>query len=151
MLDVLDTISCPAFLWLYGLFCLGILVLLFYSEISGWPALAKEFPGRGQPEGILVSGQILAMGVAREFAKTTMIVAPDGLYLSSIVFARFRRLEAFIPWPQVRYLSDRRYLGARWHKLDLGGIASPTISEDAYHAIEPYISRSQAAASFERR
>jgi hypothetical protein len=57
----------------------------------------------------------------------------------SIVFARFRRLKVFIPWAQVKYLSDRRYLGARYHKLDLGGIAFPTVSEEAYHVIAPYV------------
>jgi hypothetical protein len=40
MQNVMVTLADPIFLCLYSFVALGTLVLLFYSEISGWPALA---------------------------------------------------------------------------------------------------------------
>jgi hypothetical protein len=140
MQNVVLTLSDPIFLCLYSIVGLVVLVLLFFSEIGGWPALAKEFPGRKPLEGTVLGGHVLAMGMSIEVTNTSMVVASGGLYLSSIILSRFRRAHAFVPWAQVRFVSERRLWVARWYKIDLGGVAFPTISEEAFRAIEPHLS-----------
>ena len=54
---------------------------------------------------------------------------------------RFRRPPLLVPWPEVRYVGERRMLWRRAWVLDLGGITTVAVKKEAYVAIEPCISR----------
>ncbi len=101
-----------------------MLVTGLLAVLSGWPALAAAFPGGPRPVGEAIRGQVLGTGRVQEKNVTTAIPTAGGLYLYPMVLFRYRRPPVLVPWTMVRYLESHQLLWARWHEIDLGGVAT---------------------------
>ena len=115
------------------------------AEISGWPALAREFRSNHRPLGICLRGQVVMLGPTSESGVTRLIISPAGLYLDAHPFFRFRRPPLLLPWSAVHYRDERRFLWRRWHEIDLGGITIIGVKPKAYQAIAPFLSDVESA------
>jgi hypothetical protein len=123
------------FFVLLWLFVTGLLTL-----VSGWRRVAARFPaGDVPPEGESWWDQVSGFGLVRENLVTRVIVSPAGLHLSAMLPFRFGRPPILVPWDQVIWRSERRFLWAHDHKLDLGGLSSIRIKDKAYRAAAPYM------------
>lgn len=120
---------------------LWLLVSTILSELSGWRRLADRFAAGSRPAGQRLRRQVTGVGLTGENGVTGLIVTPEGLYLYAHPLFRFRRPPVLVPWPEVRYVGERRMLWRRTRVLDLGAITTVTVKQEAYAAIEPYISR----------
>ncbi|MFN8574509.1 MAG: hypothetical protein U0132_20825 [Gemmatimonadaceae bacterium] len=94
------------------------------ASLSGWTALAESFPGGERPAGEVIRGQVIGMGRVQEKNVTFVIATTAGLYLYAMPLFRFRRQPVLVPWRRVRYAESHRFLWARWHDVDLGGVTT---------------------------
>ena len=117
----------------FVLMWLGVGTML--AELSGWPRLARTFPGGARPDGQRLRRQVVKIGSVNENGVTGIVVSAAGLYLDTMFLFRFRRPPVLIPWNLVRPLTERRFLWYRWHELDLGGITTISVRPEAYEAI----------------
>ena len=120
---------------------LWLLISTILSELSGWRRLADRFAAGSRPSGKRLRRQVTAVGLTGENGVTGLILTPEGLYLYTHPLFRFRRPPLLVPWPEVRYVGERRMLWRRAWVLDLGGITTVAVKKEAYVAIEPCISR----------
>jgi hypothetical protein len=112
---------------------MGVGALL--AQISGWRRVAARYPaGDVPPDGQGFSGQVSGFGIVSENNATRVIVSPAGLHLSAIFAFRFRRPPILVPWDQVKWKSERRFLWVHLHRLDLGGLATVSMKDKAYRA-----------------
>jgi hypothetical protein len=119
-------------LWL---FIGGLLALL-----SGWRRVAARFPaGDIPPEGQRFWSQVSGFGSVDDKNATCVVVAPAGLHLSATLLFRFARPPILVPWEQVKWRSERRFLWMHNHRLDLGGLATVRIRDRAYRAAAAYM------------
>jgi hypothetical protein len=110
------------------------------TQVSGWRRVPERFPaGDIPPDGVRFWNQVAAFGVVRENNVTRLVVSPAGLHVSAMVLFRFRRPPILVPWDQVRWQSERRFLWVRHHRLGLGGLATITVKDTAYRAAAPYL------------
>jgi hypothetical protein len=110
------------------------------TQISGWRRVAARYPaGDVPPEGEHFSNQVTGFGIVSENNVTRVIVSPAGLHLSAIFPFRFRRPPLFVPWDQVRWKSERRFLWVHAQRLDLGGLATVTMKDEGYRAAARYM------------
>jgi hypothetical protein len=109
------------------------------AEISGWPALAREFRTTHRPAGSRLRNQVVALGPTSESGVTRIITSPAGLYLDSHPLFRFRRPPLLLPWTAIYYRGERRFLWRRWYEIDLAGITVIAVKPRAYQAIAPFL------------
>ena len=108
--------------------------------ISGWRSVAARFPaGDIPPDGERFSGQVSGFGIVGENNVTRVLVSTAGLHLSAILPFRFGRPPILVPWDQVKWRSERRFLWVHHHRLDLGGLGTVTMKERAYRAAAAYM------------
>ena len=112
------------------------------AEMSGWPDLARKFPGGPRPNGQRLRRQVIKIGSVNENGVTGIVVSESGLYLDAMLLFRFRRPPVLVPWDSVTYSTDRRFLWYRWHEFDLGGITTISVRPAAYEAMIHYRSTS---------
>jgi hypothetical protein len=135
----------PTFLiMLFPFFFVGawLVVSAILSEVSGWPALARRYPGGPRPEGKRLRGQVVGIGAVSENSVTVLIPTDRGLYMYAIVLFRFHHPPVMLPWSDVHYAGERKLAWWRWVVLDIGSIGASTtlrIRPRAYAAIEPYL------------
>lgn len=115
----------------------GIGALL--AEMSGWPALARQFRADQRPAGKRLRRQVVSLGPTHESGVTRIITGPAGLYLDVHPLFRFRRPPLLLPWSAVRYRSERRLLWLRWHELDLAGVTVVGVKPKAFKSIAPFL------------
>jgi hypothetical protein len=119
---------------------LWLLVGGLLALVSGWRTVAARFPaGDIPPEGERFSGQVSGFGIVAENNVTRVVVAPAGLHLSAILPFRFGRPPMLVPWDQVKWRSQRRFLWVHDHRLDLGGLSTVTMKDRAYRAASAYL------------
>ena len=98
-------------LWFPAFFVgLWLFVCAFLAELSRWPALARRFPGGECPEGTVLRGQVIGVGMVGENNVTYLIPTAAGLYIYAHFLFRFRRRPVLVPWSEIRYESTRRLL-----------------------------------------
>jgi hypothetical protein len=105
------------------------------AEMSGWPELARRFPGGIRPKGQRLSRQVVKIGSVNENGVTGIVVCAAGLYLDTMFLFRFRRPPVMVPWDSVRYTTERRFLWYRWYEFDLGDITTISVRPAAFEAI----------------
>lgn len=120
---------------------LWLFVGALLSQLSGWPRLAERFRVEGVPSGRLLGGQVVAVGWVNENNVTNLIIGPEGLCLKASLLFRFRRPTLLVPWPYVRYVSQRKVLWWKSFLLDLGDVTTLRIREAAFQEAKPYIVR----------
>jgi hypothetical protein len=118
---------------------LWLFVGALLSELSGWPELARAHPDQATERGHRLRGQVTAMGWVSENNVTTIEATPVGLRLTTMFLFRFRRPTLLVPWEQIRGVSGRRLLWARWYVLDLGGITTVSVKRRAWDVIRPHL------------
>jgi len=131
--SILAPLLAVNFVGLWFLVC-GIL-----AELSGWPTLARRFPGGPRPRERRLRRQVLTFGLVSENGVTNLIVSPQGLYLFSNPLFRFRRRPILVPWSQVKEAGERGRLWWRASVFDLGGVASIGVKRRACEAIMPFV------------
>jgi hypothetical protein len=114
------------------------------STLSGWPFLAKRCPGGPRPSGAVLRRQVVGIGFVSENGVTHMVVSEGGLYLWATPIFRFLRPPILVPWAQVAYVSENRFLWSHSHLLRLGGITSIRIKDRAYQALRTYLTETDA-------
>jgi hypothetical protein len=105
------------------------LVTGILASLSGWSALVEAFPAGPRPPGTVLRGQVLGLGRVRENNVTNLIETPEGLYLFPMALFSFRRPPVLVPWRRIRYLDAHQFLWARWHDIDLGGVATIRVKD----------------------
>jgi hypothetical protein len=123
-------------LW-FILVWLGVTGLL--AEVSGWRRLARRYPGTVRPEGTRFLGQVASFGGVSENNVTFLVVSESGLYLYAFIVFRFLRPPILVPWREVAYVSEWRFLLWRTHRLRLGGTTSIWVKPKAYDALRPWL------------
>lgn len=124
-----------------GFVGLWLLVGALLSEFSGWPALSRRFPADERPIGIALRGQVVGIGNVGENNVTGLIVTSMGLYMYANPLFRFRRPPILIPWREIQYVSERRFLWMHSHKLSLGGgITTIRVKEKALRELQHFLS-----------
>jgi hypothetical protein len=105
--------SVAGFLLLFAVMWISVTTLLGY--ISGWPALAKQFPDRPEAASLKANGQSGAMGVFPVSMNgiLNLSVCPSGLRIGiSRVFGPFSP-PFFVPWREIRVERASRFYGER--------------------------------------
>jgi hypothetical protein len=119
---------------------LWLFVCALLAEISRWPALARRFPGGERPEGTVLRGQVIGIGLVGENNVTYLVPTPTGLYMYAHLLFRFRRPPILVPWSEVQYESTRQFLWMRSHKLSLGGgVTTIRIKHKALDTLQPFL------------
>lgn len=112
------------------------------SQLSRWPELARRFPANGIPDTARLGGQVASVGGIGERNVTSLIIDAQGLYLFSNPLFRFRRPPILVPWPDVKYVSQKRTLGTSTYLVELGGVTTLRVREKAFNAMAPFVTRS---------
>jgi len=119
---------------------LWLLITGLLALVSGWRTVAARFPaGDIPPDGERFGGQVSGFGIVAENNATSVVVAPAGLHLSAILLFRLGRPPILVPWDQVKWKSQRRFLWVHDHRLDLGGLSTVTMKDRAYRAASAYM------------
>jgi hypothetical protein len=142
-----DTASFPLWLPIFGI-GLWLLVGAVLSELARWPELAFRFPASEEPPGRTLHGQVAAVGIVGENNVTVLTVADTGLYMRAMILFRFRRRPVLVPWAEVTYVGERKFLWSRSHVLDLGGVTRIRVKDGGFYVIEPFL---EGASSVEAR
>jgi hypothetical protein len=134
--------------WLPLLFLLAfvgmwLLVTGLLAVVSGWPALARRFPGGSRPVGEVLRRQVVGIGFAGEKGVTNLIVSSSGLYLWATPLFRVWRSPILVPWSEVTYVSEHKPFWGHIHLLRLGGSTHLRIRDGAYQSLRPHLSAGQ--------
>ncbi|HZS61250.1 MAG TPA: hypothetical protein VFA43_18380 [Gemmatimonadaceae bacterium] len=113
---------------------------------SGWSALARRFQSGSQPEGPRLTHQVVRVGSVRESRSTVMIPTAAGLYLHSHPLMFFRP-PLLIPWSLIRYAGGQDFLWMRTRVLDLDGVTTIGVRDNAFREITPYLNDAQQAVT----
>ncbi|MFN8646766.1 MAG: hypothetical protein U0104_08390 [Gemmatimonadales bacterium] len=124
--DLAPVVAVPLALLLFAGFWAAVTSFLAY--LTGWPALAAEFPGGAVPEGERLRGMVYGFRRVNENRVTTLVPTTAGLYLYPMLPFRLARPPVLVPWNRVRYESERSFLWARWHDIDLAGITTMRVA-----------------------
>jgi hypothetical protein len=111
------------------------------STVSGWPRLARRFPAATEPSGTTLKGQVYSLGGVGENNVTALTVSAGGLHLKAHFLFRFLRPAILVPWSEVRFVSERKILWWRRYVLELGGATKIAIGEQAFRALEGFLTR----------
>jgi hypothetical protein len=126
------------------LFAIGLLAVWTVSNwsgahTSGWAALARRFRAGAQPDAPRLTHQVVRVGRVGERRATVMIPTTDGLYLCSHPLMLFRP-PLLIPWSLIRYAGGRQFLWMHARVLDLDGVTTLGVRDEAFRAIVPFLS-----------
>jgi|SRR5579862_5186482 len=131
--------------WWAGLLLLGwITSNAIGAHTSGWSALARRFQSGSPPEGPRLAHQVVRVGSVRESRSTVMIPTHAGLYLHSHPLMFFRP-PLLIPWSLIRYAGGHQFLWLQTRVLDLDGVTTIGVRDDAFREITPYLTSAQQA------
>jgi len=108
------------------------------SAVSGWSQLAATYPGGARPVGRRLKRQVVGMGVVGENGVTTMVLAPDGLYLYSHPLFRFRRPPVLVPWKLVAVGEERGLLWWRYMPVTLASEVTMRVKPKAAAALSQF-------------
>jgi hypothetical protein len=135
-------------IWWLAVLLLGLWALsnLLGARTSGWSALARRFRAGPQPEGPKLTHQVLRVGSVRERRATVMIATAAGLYLCSHPLMLFRP-PLLIPWSLIRYAGGHQFLWLHTRVLDLDGVTTIGVRDDAFRAISPFLTGVSLAAT----
>lgn len=111
---------------------------------SGWSALARRFRAGSQPEGPRLTHAVVRVGAVRESRGTVLIPTEPGLYLRSHPLMFFRP-PLLIPWSLIRYAGGHQFLWMHTRVLDLDGVTTLGVRDDAFREITPYLTSAQEA------
>ena len=75
-----------------------------------------------------------------------MIPSPVGLYLQSHPLLFFRPPH-LIPWSLIRYAGGHQFLWLHTRVLDLDGVTTVGVRDNAFREISPYLTDAQLATS----
>jgi len=114
--------------------------------MNGWSALAKRFRAGAAPDDPRLTHQVVRVGRVREGRATTMIPTASGLYLCSHPLMLFRP-PLLIPWSLIRYAGGRQFLWMHARVLDLDGVTTIGIRDEAFIAISPFLTDVSLTAS----
>jgi hypothetical protein len=131
--------------WGALLFGLWIVSNAIGAYTSGWSALARRFQAGSQPDGPRLTHQVMRVGSVRESRSTVMIPTPAGLYLHSHPLMFFRP-PLLIPWSLIRYAGGHQFLWMRTRVLDLDGVTTIGVRDNAFREITPYLTNAQVAS-----
>src|SRR5438477_11166837 len=90
---------------------IGVSAVLSY--MSGWPKLAVEYRAQRPPCGkcyLLAGGKV---GGVWYRGCLTIYTSAEGLYMSVWPIFRFREPPLFIPWTEIHYQREKRWLWLR--------------------------------------
>lgn len=119
---------------------LWFLMSAFFSLLSGWWALADQFPAAERPEGTRIRGQVKQLGLVPENRVTHMEVSSAGLYLYASLFFRFLHPPVLIPWSQVGKPKEVTTFWWKTYEYDLGLITTIRVTKRA-HALMQNVRR----------
>ncbi|MBK6780540.1 MAG: hypothetical protein IPG75_13350 [Gemmatimonadetes bacterium] len=119
-------VAVPLALLLFAGFWVAVTSLL--AHLTGWPALAAEYPGGEEPQGERLRGMVYGFRRVNENRVTTLVATPKGLYLTPMRLFRLGRPPVLVPWNRVRYEAERSFLWGRWHDIDLAGITTMRVA-----------------------
>lgn len=141
------TVSVSTLLW-FAIAVLGVWTLSNWSgaHTSGWSALAKRFRSGAQPDGPRLTHQVVRFGRVGERRATIMVPTADGLYLSGHPLMMFRPA-LLIPWSLIRYAGGQQFLWMHARVLDLDGVTTLSVRDEAFRTISPYLSDVSLTAS----
>jgi hypothetical protein len=145
--NAIFTVSVSTIL-LVAIVLLGVWTLSNWSgaHTSGWAALARRFRAGAPPDSPRLTHQVVRVGRVGERRATTMIPTSDGLYLCSHPLMLFRP-PLLIPWSLIRYAGGRQFLWMHARVLDLDGVTTLGVRDEAFRAIVPYLSDVSLAAT----
>src|SRR5215469_6181884 len=131
--------------WWAALLLLGWIVSnAIGAYTSGWSALARCFRTGSQPEGPRLTHQVVRVGSVRESRSTVLITTDAGLYLHSHPLMFFRP-PLLIPWSLIRYAGGHQFLWMHTRVLDLDGVTTVGVRDNAFREITPYLTSAQQA------
>ena len=122
---------------------LWLVVGTLLSEFSGWPSLARQFPGGKRPTGRRLWRSVVQMGAVSEHGVTVLIPTVDGLYMYSHPLFRFHRRPIMLPWREIQYAGERGRWWWRRAVLQLGHSTPMAVTPAAYAVLAPYIAQSR--------
>ena len=93
-----------------------------FARVSGWRALAQRYPASAQPEGKRYTRQHVMVGVVRYRFSTTIIVSPQGLYLSTVP----QHPPLLIPWEEIKKVESTIVY---WRRVPLLSIGEPLVAK----------------------
>ena len=84
---------------MFPLYFIGLWLLVGaqLARMSGWSALAENYRAERRPSGRVLFSQVMKIGSVSDSSVTRIIVAPEGLFLETILLFRFKR-PALLPW-----------------------------------------------------
>jgi hypothetical protein len=125
---------------------LWLLMSWLLAALSGWTLLARRYRHIGpRPTGPRLSGQIIGLGPVNETRVTRLVLADEGLYLERNPLFRFGQPAVLVPWTAVEYVSEGKFLWRRWRSLELGGMTTLRVKDEAYEALAPYLTSGRRA------
>ena len=101
----------------------GVVYLLAW--LSGWVRLARLYRVTHRPSGPPMSPWVAMLGPVSYRGALTIQTAPEGLYLSMIVFFRIGHPPLLIPWSAIKRQGVDQGLLIKWLALVLG---EPTLA-----------------------
>lgn len=96
----------------------GVVYLLAW--LSGWRRLARQYRHAGAPKGQPLGAFWAMLGPVNHRGTLTIQAAPEGLYLSVMVFFRIGHPPLLIPWHAIKRHGAPQGSLLRWVALELG-------------------------------
>lgn len=129
----------PAILVGFVLIWSGVLWLLAW--LSGWRQLARHYRCPNVPKGGPTSPLWAMLGPVSHRGTLTIQTAPEGLYLTMIIFMRMGHPSLLIPWSAIKRQALDQGLLIKWVTLDLGNPKITTLRLPATLVDEAVLTR----------
>jgi hypothetical protein len=107
----------------------------FFSFISGWWSLARQFRATERPAGEKITSQVKQMGIVPENRVTHMVVSPYGLYLYASFLFRFMHPALLIPWSKIGRPRKIKTLWWSTYEYQLDSISTVRVTKIAHEVI----------------
>jgi hypothetical protein len=129
------------FAWWFPVFVVVAWVLIpaAFSLTSGWSTLARRFRCSKRPEGEILTRQVDRFGYWRQKGAPNLVMAESGLYLYHDFWLRFMHPPLLIPWSEVRWLREIKFLWWRSYEIDLAGVTTMRVRPTAIEAMREYL------------
>lgn len=117
----------------------GVVYLLAW--LSGWRRLARRYRTDHKPSGPSMSSFVAMLGPVSYRGVLTIQTAPEGLYLSIMLFFRLGHPPLLIPWSAIKRQGIDQGLLIKWLALDLGEPPLATLRLPAFLVDEAVLAR----------
>ncbi|MFQ5998742.1 MAG: hypothetical protein ACE5KO_05500 [Candidatus Bathyarchaeia archaeon] len=103
--------------------------------------MASRFRAHSRPEGRIVKGQVIRIGLVPEHRVTNMILSESGLYLYARLAFRFLHPAVLIPWSEIRFVREIKILWWYVYELDIASITNMRVTKKGYEAMCNYLAK----------